>query len=106
MRASQNNRYKLFLFFAEIRVDFEQVGHSDCGGTTDHGPDEKILIPDGFLYPSCCHSGKHHPKSHKTGADTIMGCAVFPFREINEIKHVGCEAEPIAELLDEHADVY
>ena len=35
-----------------------------------------------------------------------MGCLVLSFREIDQVEHVGREAETVAELFDEHADVH
>ena len=35
-----------------------------------------------------------------------MGSLVLAFREINQVEHVGREAEAVAELLNEHTDVH
>ncbi len=65
-----------------------------------------MAVADCFLQPSGGHAGEHHAKSHKAGADGVVGGLVLAFREINQVKHIGCKAEAVAELLNKHADVY
>lgn len=93
-------------FTSECGINPDEVGHSDGGSAADHGPDKEVLVTDRLLNPSGCHAGEHHAESHETGADTVMSRAVTSFREIDEIEHVGCEAETVAELFDKHTDVY
>ncbi len=92
-------------FFPERWVDLQQIGDAYRGHAAHHGPDEKCPVAHSLLNPSCRHAWQHHPEGHESGADTVMRGAVFTFGEVYQIEHIGGEAEAVAKLFDEYADV-
>ena len=65
-----------------------------------------MAVADGLLKPAGGHARKHHAESHESGAYGIMRGLVLAVAEIDKVEHIGRETESVAELLDEHTQVY
>ena len=56
-------------------------------------------------HPTGNHTRNHHAQGLHGGADAEDGGTALALREIDEVEHVGGEAEAVAELFDEDAEV-
>ena len=93
------------LFAAEGGGDLDEGGNGNRDDAASHHPPEKVDITHRFLEPSGGHAGEHHAESHEAGAYRIVGRAERAFTEVDEIEHIGREAESVTELLDEDTGI-
>ena len=85
---------------------FQPAGHDKRDRCAYHDPYKKQAVAEEFLNPSGHHAGNHHAQRHESRTDGIMGGLVLSFREMDEIKHIGCKAESVSELFDKDTAVY
>lgn len=87
----------------KFAADGDADSYSCCAA--DHCPYKEWAIADQFFKPSGRHAREHHSQRHYAGGYGIVGCASPSLCKVDEIKHIGCRSEAIAELLDQHADI-
>ena len=96
----------LNMFFPEAGRHLNEGGNCNRHNAAYHHPPEESEVAELLLYPSGHHARQHHAKGHEAGAYGIMCRAQFTLAVINEIKHIGTEAESVAKLLDAYAGTY
>lgn len=93
------------LFAAEGGGDLDEGGNGNRDDAASHHPPEEVDITHRFLEPSGSHAGKHHAESHEAGAYRIVGRAERAFTKVDEIEHIGREAESVTKLLDKYTGI-
>lgn len=94
-----------FLFLSELRVYLDIGGDDEGDGAEEHDDEEEVAIAHPLLQGTGEESGDHHRQRHEGGAEGVMARLVVALAVVDEIEHVGCEAEAIAKLFEEDAEV-
>lgn len=81
-----------------LPIFFDRPGGNKAGYGACHDPDEKETVAYKFLNPPGDHAGEHHAGRHKTGAERVMGSAVFAGAEEHHEIGQGSESEAVTEL--------
>ena len=85
-----------------VRLDLNDEGDGDRGGTAQYHHPEEAGIAEPFLEIPGHHAWQHHAQGHESRAEGIVRCLEFTLGEIYQIEHVGSEAEAVAELFHKH----
>ena len=85
------------LIFA--RIKFYEGGHKEGNAAKHGGDDEEIKIAREFLQRAAHQTGEHHAQSHEAGGEGVVRRGVLAARELQQVNHIGGEAEAVAELL-------
>lgn len=93
------------LFLAKARIDAQEGRDDEGEGAGCHDDDEEVAIAHQLLQGAGKEAGNHHRQRHERRAEGIVRGLVFALAVIDKVEHVGGEAEAIAKLLDEDADV-
>ena len=88
------------LIFARIKL--HEGRHKEGDAAKYGGDDEEIEIAREFLQRTAHQTGQHHAQSHEAGGEGVVRRGVLAARKLQEVDHVGGEAETVAELLQEH----
>ena len=96
-------RRGLFLAVGGVYLDEGRDGEGD--EAAEHDPPEEMEVAQVVCHPAGNHAWNHHAQGLHGGADAEDGGAALTLREIDEVEHIGCEAEAVAELFDEDTEV-
>ena len=96
-------RRGLFLAVGGVYLDEGRDGEGD--EAAEHDPPEEMEVAQVVCHPAGNHAWNHHAQGLHGGADAEDGGAALTLREIDEVEHVGGEAEAVAELFDEDTEV-
>lgn len=94
---------KYSAFFTKRGVDAEQSRSAERGKAASRHPEEEGAVAHPLLEHAGRHAREHHPEGHEGGADGVVGRLRRTAGVVDEIEHVGREAEAVAKLLDEDA---
>ena len=94
---------KCSAFFTKQGVDAEQGRSAERREAAGRHPEEEGAVAHPLLEHAGHHAREHHPEGHEGGADGVVGRLRRTAGVVDEIEHVGREAEAVAELLDEDA---
>lgn len=88
------------LILARIKL---HEGRNKEGDAAKHGgDDEEIEVAREFLQRTTHQTGQHHAQRHEAGSKGVVRRGVLAARKLQQVDHIGCEAETVAELLQEH----
>ena len=87
------------------RVDLNKRGDEEGDGRAEDDEDEEVEIACEVLQPACEEARKHHAQGHETCAEGVVAGFGRALGKVEQEHHVGGEAEAVAELFEEDADV-
>ena len=92
------------LIFARIKL---HEGRNKEGDAAKHGgDDEEIEVAREFLQHAAHQAGQHHAQGHEAGGKGVVRRGVLAACKLQQVDHIGCEAEAVAELLQKHECAY